>query len=57
MALLAPTVNIIRHPQGGRSFENFSEDTFLSGAMASAYIQGLQEEVRSLRSTHHSARI
>jgi beta-glucosidase len=40
--LLAPTVNIHRHPVGGRSFECFSEDPVLSVAMAVAYVQGVQ---------------
>ncbi|MBE2223194.1 MAG: glycoside hydrolase family 3 C-terminal domain-containing protein, partial [Anaerolineae bacterium] len=41
--LLAPTVNIHRTPNAGRNFECFSEDPFLSGTLASAYINGLQE--------------
>jgi beta-glucosidase len=40
--LLGPTMNIIRTPLGGRSFESFSEDPFHVGAMASAYVRGLQ---------------
>lgn len=40
--LLAPTVNIQRHPVGGRSFECFSEDPLLSSAMAVAYVRGVQ---------------
>lgn len=40
--LLAPTVNIHRSPLGGRTFESFSEDPFLSGRLAAAYIQGAQ---------------
>jgi hypothetical protein len=32
--LLAPTCNIQRSPLGGRAFESFSEDPFLSGASA-----------------------
>jgi beta-glucosidase len=41
--LLAPTVNIHRTPIAGRNFECFSEDPYLSGMIASAYIKGLQD--------------
>jgi beta-glucosidase len=40
--LLAPTVNIHRSPLGGRNFESFSEDPYLTSRMAVAYITGLQ---------------
>ncbi|VUC22139.1 unnamed protein product [Clonostachys rosea] len=42
--LLAPTMNISRSPFGGRNFENFGEDPYLTGIMARAYIKGVQEE-------------
>src|ERR1700694_5644005 len=42
--LLAPTVNIQRSPLGGRNFECFSEDPYLSTRLAVAYITGLQGE-------------
>ncbi len=42
--LLAPTVNIHRTPIAGRNFECFSEDPYLTGIMASAYIKGLQDK-------------
>ena len=41
--LLAPGVNIKRHPMNGRNFEYFSEDPYLSGTLGKAYIEGVQE--------------
>jgi beta-glucosidase len=40
--LLGPTVNLHRHPIGGRHFESFSEDPVLSAELAVAYVQALQ---------------
>ncbi|KAF9512006.1 glycoside hydrolase family 3 protein [Hydnum rufescens UP504] len=42
--LLGPTVNIQRSPLGGRGFESYSEDPFLSGSLARALIKGVQSE-------------
>ncbi|CAK7202809.1 hypothetical protein SEUCBS139899_005536 [Sporothrix eucalyptigena] len=42
--LLAPTVCIHRHPLGGRNFESYSEDPFLTGTLASHMIQGVQSQ-------------
>ncbi|MGB5757835.1 MAG: glycoside hydrolase family 3 C-terminal domain-containing protein [Acidimicrobiales bacterium] len=42
--LLAPTINMARHPLGGRNFESFGEDPLLTSAMAVAYIGGVQDE-------------
>ncbi|RSL83409.1 hypothetical protein CEP51_004524 [Fusarium floridanum] len=40
--LLGPTVCAHRHPLGGRNFESYSEDPFLTGKLASQNIQGIQ---------------
>ncbi|MEV1019003.1 glycoside hydrolase family 3 C-terminal domain-containing protein [Streptomyces sp. NPDC050264] len=40
--LLAPTVNLHRSPLGGRHFEAYSEDPYLTGAIGTGYVQGVQ---------------
>lgn len=42
--LLAPGVNIKRHPLNGRNFEYFSEDPYLAGTLAKEYVIGLQSK-------------
>ncbi|MFF1875962.1 glycoside hydrolase family 3 N-terminal domain-containing protein, partial [Kitasatospora herbaricolor] len=39
---LGPTVNIQRSPRGGRHFEAYSEDPWLSGVVGTAFVKGLQ---------------
>lgn len=41
--LLAPTVNILRHPGWGRAQETYGEDSFLLGRLGSAFTVGVQE--------------
>lgn len=40
--LLGPAINIKRSPLGGRTFEYFSEDPRLTGALAVEYVRGVQ---------------
>ncbi|MHB9862098.1 glycoside hydrolase family 3 protein [Streptomyces sp. YIM S03343] len=40
--LLAPTVNLHRSPLGGRHFEAYSEDPYLTGRIGTGYVAGVQ---------------
>jgi beta-glucosidase len=40
--LLAPTVNLMRSPLGGRGFEFFAEDPVLTAAIGVSYVRGVQ---------------
>ena len=47
----APNINIFRDPRWGRGQETCGEDPFLTSAVASAFIKGLQGEGRFFKAT------
>jgi beta-glucosidase len=51
--LLAPTINLLRHPGWGRAQETYSEDSHHTGAMGAAFVSGAQNHV--LTSPKHFA--
>lgn len=40
----APTIDLCRDPRWGRNEEGYGEDPFLTGKMAGAYLEGMQDE-------------
>jgi beta-glucosidase len=53
--ILAPTINVLRHPRWGRAQETYSEDTHHMGEMAVAYIEGVQSEGVLATAKHFAA--
>ncbi|MFI6096117.1 glycoside hydrolase family 3 C-terminal domain-containing protein [Lentzea sp. NPDC051213] len=53
--LLGPTINLHRSPLGGRLFEAYSEDPLLTGALAAAYVQALQDKGIAATPKHYVA--
>jgi beta-glucosidase len=53
--ILGPCVNIARIPMGGRDFESYGEDPFLTSRLAVAYIKGVQNEGVAATVKHFAA--
>ena len=53
--VLGPTVNLHRTPVGGRTFECYSEDPELTGALATAYVRGVQSHDVAVTVKHFAA--
>jgi beta-glucosidase len=51
--LLAPTINVMRTPLGGRGFESFGEDPVLIARMAVAYVEGLRRAGVAAAAKHY----
>lgn len=65
--LLAPTINLLRHPRWGRAQETYSEDPHHMAELAMAFVRGVQSQkvlasakhyaVNSIENTRHSVSV
>jgi len=55
MLLEAPDINIARVPQGGRNFESYGEDPYLTSQISVANIQGVQSQGIMANVKHYAA--
>lgn len=53
--LLGPCININRIPLGGRDFEGYGEDPFLTSRIAVAFVRGVQSEHVAACAKHYAA--
>lgn len=53
--VLGPTINLQRSPLGGRHFEAFSEDPYLTGELSVSYIKGAQDNGVATTPKHYVA--
>ncbi|AKF10875.1 beta-glucosidase [Sandaracinus amylolyticus] len=53
--LLAPTINVLRHPRWGRAQETYGEDSHHMGELGVAFVQGAQAEGVIASAKHFAA--